>query len=111
MTPALGLTALRVALLRLWVIGLSALALGGCGSAPSEAPPPPRKVELVHAPPHALGARAAGTDAAPKPELGLPVGDDGTEPGPSTEPPPDSSAPDASPPIPSPQAPDGGTAL
>lgn len=47
-----------------------ALGLPGCPTAPSEPPPPATKPEIVTAPPRALGAMAAGTDAAPQPEQG-----------------------------------------
>lgn len=83
---------------------LSCLALGGCPSLPSEPPPPLRKAELVPAPPNARGARAAGTDAAPKPELGLPLGEDAAPAVPPTE-----AAPDAGPDAP--PTPDAGMAL
>ncbi len=92
------------------------LALAGCPAAPSDPPPPPRKAEIVPAPPNARGARAAGTDAAPKPELGFPAGTDGLLPTPSTEAAPDGGSPDdaapGSPPAPGgPDAPDAGMAL
>lgn len=59
--------------MRLLLVALmSALSLTGCPSAPNEAPPPVRKPEIPTAPPHALGALAAGTDAAPKPDVSLP---------------------------------------
>jgi hypothetical protein len=44
------------------------LALAGCPAPVSDPPPPPSKVEIHTAPPRALGALAAGTDAAPKPD-------------------------------------------
>jgi hypothetical protein len=84
---------------------LAAFSLVGCPAPPTEPPPPPRKAELVPAPPNARGARAAGTDAAPKPELGVPVGDDPIAPAPSTEPSPEGAPPDSS------ATPDGGMAL
>ncbi|RYZ02499.1 MAG: hypothetical protein EOO73_31705 [Myxococcales bacterium] len=87
---------------------VSALALFACSASPTEPPPPSRKPELVPAPPHARGARAAGTDAAPKPDLGLPTTADGLAPEAPTEPAPDAGAPDA----PGTAAtPDAGTAL
>lgn len=41
------------------------LLAASCRSEPNEPPPPAAHCELVVAPPHARGARAAGTDAAP----------------------------------------------
>ena len=52
----------------LWCL-LSALCLSGCSTPPNDAPPPPRKPDIAVAPPRALGALAAGTDAAPRPEV------------------------------------------
>ena len=52
----------------LW-LALSALCLTGCPNPPNDAPPPPRKPDIAVAPPRALGALAAGTDAAPRPEV------------------------------------------
>lgn len=49
------------------------LALSGCAEIVAEPPPPPSKLEVVVAAPGALGARAAGTDMAPKPP-GFPLG-------------------------------------
>lgn len=90
---------------------LGSLALCGCPSASTEPPPPPRKPEIPAAPPHALGALAAGTDAAPRPYATLP----GVEPEPPPPvPPAPSAAPDAGAPgaAPAPQAaPDAGMAL
>jgi hypothetical protein len=78
-----------------------ALALCGCPAVVSDPPPPPTKAEIVSAPPRALGALAAGTDAAPRPDVtagslpGLPeVPEPGggalpeAGPGPTTSPPP-----------------------
>lgn len=48
----------------LWVVLLSAVA---CEEHAAEPPLPPPKYEVAPAPPGALGARAAGTDAAPAP--------------------------------------------
>ncbi|MES1187793.1 MAG: hypothetical protein ABUL60_28500 [Myxococcales bacterium] len=105
--------------LRLSVLALCALALGGCPAASNEPPPPVRKPEIPTAPPHALGALAAGTDAAPKPDVTLPEGEaepdaPGTPvpapvaPGPA----PDDSAETPDPPAPAPHAaPDAGMAL
>jgi hypothetical protein len=45
---------------------LSDPLLSACRSQAVEPPPPPASYELVTAPPGARGARAAGTDAAPK---------------------------------------------
>jgi hypothetical protein len=42
--------------------------LGGCPAPISDPPPPPVKPEIPAAPPRALGARAAGTEAAPRPD-------------------------------------------
>jgi hypothetical protein len=42
--------------------------LAGCPAPVSEPPPPPAKLEIASAPPQALGARAGGTDAAPRPD-------------------------------------------
>lgn len=43
------------------------LLLGGCEHIVAEAPPPPSRHEVPAVPPGARGARAAGTDSAPKP--------------------------------------------
>jgi hypothetical protein len=59
----------------LWALGASVLLLAGCPAVSSEPPPPVRKSEIPTAPPHALGALAAGTDAAPKPDVTLPGGE------------------------------------
>lgn len=59
------------------LLGLAALGLWGCPAAISDPPPPPSKPEIVMAPPRALGALAAGTDAAPRPDRTL------VEPGPA----------------------------
>ena len=94
--------------LLLW---LTSLLLTGCPGAPTEPPPPPRKPEIPVAPPHALGALAAGTDAAPRPYATLP-GDAAEPVVPTPAPPaavPDAGAPDAAP---APKAaPDAGMAL
>jgi len=58
-----------------WALAVSALFLIGCPALSSEPPPPVRKSEIPNAPPHALGALAAGTDAAPKPDVTLPGGE------------------------------------
>ncbi|HEY6078014.1 MAG TPA: hypothetical protein VIW29_04390 [Polyangiaceae bacterium] len=47
----------------------SAAVLVGCPPVVSDPPPPPIKSEIVSAPPKARGALAAGTDAAPQPEV------------------------------------------
>ena len=52
----------------LWC-ALCALSLTGCPTPPNDPPPPPRKPDIAVAPPRALGALAAGTDAAPRPEV------------------------------------------
>ena len=43
-----------------------ALACVGCPSAPKEGPPPAESFAIASAAPRALGALAAGTDAAPR---------------------------------------------
>lgn len=43
--------------------------LCGCPAVVTDPPPPPSKAEIVTAPPRALGALAAGTEAAPRPEI------------------------------------------
>jgi hypothetical protein len=48
------------------------LVLGACPAPHSDPPPPPRNAEIPSAPPHALGALAGGTDAAPRPDAALP---------------------------------------
>lgn len=96
---------------RVLAFGGLALSLAACPAAPTEPPPPPRKAEVLPAPPNARGARAAGTDAAPKPELGIPLGDDVAVPeGGAPAPVPPASPSDPAP-SPSPAAPDGGMAL
>jgi hypothetical protein len=47
---------------------LGAGLLAGCPTVTNDPPPPPTKPEIVPAPPRALGAMAAGTDAAPRPD-------------------------------------------
>ncbi|HYJ08014.1 MAG TPA: hypothetical protein VEX18_03375 [Polyangiaceae bacterium] len=47
---------------------LLAFGLVGCPTGPSDPPPPASKPEIPQAPPRAVGALAAGTDAAPRPE-------------------------------------------
>ena len=89
--------------------------VSGCPAPQTDPPPPPRKVEIPTAPPHALGALAGGTDAAPRPESGLP----GMELEPALPLPSDGGTPaPAPPPAPSgsgegevPDAPDAGMAL
>jgi hypothetical protein len=56
-----------------------------CPNAPKEGPPPPESFEIASAAPHALGALAAGTDAAPHAVL---------SPGGALHPAPDEAAPD-----------------
>jgi hypothetical protein len=91
---------------------LLALLVCGCPSAPSDPPPPTRKPEIPTAPPHALGALAAGTDAAPRPDTTPSLEGDSAVPPPA--PPvaaPDGGVPDpGSEPAPKP-APDAGMAL
>jgi hypothetical protein len=89
--------------------------LTGCSTAPSDPPPPLRKPEITPAAPRALGALAAGTDAAPRPDLSPPGGevepDVPSEPGPAA---PEGSAPAPEPleaPEPGLPAPAPGTAL
>lgn len=94
---------MRVRLLGL--LSLVALNLTGCPALTSDAPPPPRKAEILPAPPRALGAHAAGTDAAPRPDLTPKVMEDGA---PSPLLLPDAGAP---PPIPPAATPDAGMAL
>jgi preprotein translocase subunit SecD len=99
--------------MRFWRLGLVAAAasLSGCPAVSADPPPPPRLPEIAVAPPHALGALAAGTDAAPHPEA-TPGGE--VEP---DAPVPPSAAPDAGAPAPvpgaatPPAAPDAGMAL
>ena len=90
---------------------LAGLVLCGCPGPFSDPPPPPRKPEIPAAPPHALGALAAGTDAAPRPYTTLP-GSEGEPLVPAPVPPsatPDAGAPDGAP---TPKAaPDAGMAL
>ena len=102
--------------LPLATLALSVLVLSGCPTASNEAPPPVRKPEIPIAPPHALGALAAGTDAAPKPDVTLPEGE--AEPdAPAPSPPAPGPTPDGSAEIPEPTppsphaAPDAGMAL
>lgn len=97
---------------------LGSLLLTGCPTAPSDPPPPVHKPEIPTAPPQALGALAAGTDAAPRPDLTPPGGEvepdvPPQEPAPAT---PEGSAapeaPDAAPEPPAtPTAPAPGMAL
>jgi len=101
--------------MRGWRLGWGALALllGGCPAVASDPPPPTRQPEIPSAPPHALGALAAGTDAAPHPDaaaLGDDVAPDVPVPPPSG--PPDAGAPVPAAPVPpAPAAPDAGMAL
>ena len=57
--------------LRPLLLALSLLT-SGCPAPQNDPPPPPRKPEIPTAPLHALGALAGGTDAAPRPEAGVP---------------------------------------
>jgi two-component system, OmpR family, sensor histidine kinase MprB len=102
-----------------------ALWLTGCPAPPNDPPPPPRTPDIAVAPPRALGALAAGTDAAPRPEVN--PGGELFEPDvppsapevPAPAPEPEGSAPEPEPPAPpaphSPKAPhsppDAGMAL
>jgi hypothetical protein len=47
---------------------LMPVAIAACPAPASDPPPPPRGAEIPAAPPHALGALAGGTDAAPRPD-------------------------------------------
>jgi hypothetical protein len=90
-------------------LGALASLLVGCPAPTVDPPPAPAKPEIPVAPPRALGARAGGTDAAPKPE-GLP-----TSPSVPSFPLPGlgGTTPDAGPPVPDTgtPAPDAGMAL
>ena|GEM_PF-6323685 len=97
-----------------FTLAASVLLMTGCPSTSTEPPPPPRKPEIPTAPPRALGALAAGTDAAPRPDVSLP-GEEAepdvplvppTAPAPAPE---DSALPVK--PAPPAMAPDGGMAL
>jgi len=75
---------------------LCLLALSGCERIVAEPPPPPSRHEIAIAPPGARGARAAGTEAAPKPPtLGVPDPNSGPslEAEPEGEVPPESTSP------------------
>ena len=102
---------MRLALL---LLGSVALMVSGCPAAPNEPPPPTRQPEIPAAPPRALGALAAGTDAAPRPDVTLPGAEAEPEgaPTPSEAPVPEGSAPGPDKPVPAPAlAPDAGMAL
>jgi hypothetical protein len=86
-------------------LSLVSLNLTGCPALSSDAPPPPRKAEILPAPPRALGAHAAGTDAAPRPDLTPKVMDDSPPGSPVL---PDAGAPPAAP---NAVTPDAGMAL
>ena len=97
----------------LLLAGLALLA-SGCHAAPNEPPPPPRRPEIPAAPPRALGALAAGTDAAPRPDVTLPGAEAEPEgaPTPPEAPAPEGSAAEPEKPVPAPAvAPDAGMAL
>ena len=101
--------------LLLLVTGLSSFGLYGCPVVPTEPPPPARKPGIPAAPPHAQGALAAGTDAAPKPAAGALTGD-GEDSTPAAPAAPDAAAPDSGAPEAAPEpapkaAPDAGMAL
>lgn len=96
------------------VLAVCVLLLTGCPTPSSDPPPPLRKPEIPTAPPRALGALAAGTDAAPRPDLTPPGGD--VEPDvPPSEPEPaapeGSASPHPPPEAPVPTAPAPGMAL
>ena len=99
------------------MLGTSALLLTGCPSPSTEPPPPPRKPEIPAAPPRALGALAAGTDAAPRPDVTLPGGEAEPDapllpsPAAPTPPAPEDSAAPPDKPAPPAVAPDAGMAL
>jgi hypothetical protein len=93
------------------VLGALLSLSSGCSEVSVDPPPPPRKAEIPIAPPHALGALAAGTDAAPHPDM-TPPGGEVVEPD-VPEPAPSGSGPDGAAPAP-PTAmpgPDAGMAL
>ncbi len=52
------------------VLPLLGLTCAGCPAAPKEGPPPAESLEIAVAAPHALGALAGGTDAAPHAVVG-----------------------------------------
>ena len=60
---------MKRALKLLWLTAL----LPGCPALVPDPPPPPRKAEIPSAAPQARGALAAGTDAAPRPEIAPPA--------------------------------------
>jgi hypothetical protein len=106
------------------MLAACALVLSGCPTASNEPPPPPRKAEIPVAPPRALGALAAGTDAAPRPDMTPPVTEPDPEaplvppavpapaaPAPAPAPAPDDSAAPSEKPAPPALAPDAGMAL
>ena len=64
----------------------SGLLCAGCPGIPKEGPPPAESLEIASAAPHALGALAAGTEAAPRAV---------TAPGAQARPGPDEPAPEA----------------
>lgn len=94
-----------------------AAALAGCPSVTSEPPPLARSSEIPVAPPGARGALAAGTDAAPRPDVSPGQEDEGAAPpgaapsgaAPPPAPSPSGEAPEGAAPIK--PAPDAGTAL
>lgn len=98
----------------IFTLAASALWLTGCPSTSTEPPPPPRKPEIATAPPRALGALAAGTDAAPRPDVTLPGGEAEPEvplvPPTAPAPAPEDSAPPVKPAPPA-VVPDAGMAL
>lgn len=52
------------------VLTLAGLFCVGCPAAPKEGPPPAESLKIAVAAPHALGALAGGTDAAPHAVVG-----------------------------------------
>jgi hypothetical protein len=97
------------------VLGALALLLSGCPAVSSDPAPPPRKAEIPIAPPRALGALAAGTDAAPHPDMTPPGGEviepDVAEPAPSGSAPGGTPSSPGTPPAAATPAPDAGMAL
>jgi hypothetical protein len=102
---------------------LAAGLLAGCPAVFNDPPPPATRPEIVPAPPRALGAMAAGTDAAPQPDrtpgsqlMPLPTLPHGGGPVPTPHAPsPDAGAPGPGTPDPgagvAPAVPDAGMAL
>jgi hypothetical protein len=95
-----------------WLALALPLWLAACPAPQSDPPPPPRKAEIPSAPPHALGALAGGTDAAPRPEA-APPGEPGLLPPGGISPKNPSAAPEPESPgdAGAPLSPDAGMAL